>query len=85
MSGDPGGSVLKRWKWVRFRALTTYDDLEDALRLEVSGVDKGVERVVKARLAAKLEQARCGHSNLPAMAGVVGFLSRLILLRRVQE
>ena len=54
------------------------DDLEDCLRLEVSGVDRGPEQVVRQRLNAKLRQAAAGNSNLPALAGVVGFRARLI-------
>ena len=54
------------------------DDLEDCLRLEVSGVDRGPEPVVRQRLNAKLRQAAAGDGNLPALAGVVGFKARLI-------
>ena len=56
------------------------DDLESALRLEVSGVDHGPERAIEQRLGAKLTQAAAGNSNLPALAGVVGFKARLIML-----
>ncbi len=59
-------------------------DLEDCLRLEVSGVDKGSEAAVNQRLRAKLDQAAAGSSNLPAMAGVVGFLAKLIVLATVE-
>ena len=55
-------------------------DLEDCFRLEVSGVDAGSESTVSRRLKEKLEQAAAGLSNLPAMAGVVGFKARLIML-----
>jgi hypothetical protein len=55
-------------------------DLEDCIRFEISGVDRGTLSVVKQRLAAKLKQAMAGDSNLPAMAGVVGFGARVILL-----
>lgn len=61
------------------------NDLEECLRLEVSGVDKGSEAAVMQRLNAKLEQAAAGASNLPAIAGVVGFLARLIALQPLQE
>lgn len=61
------------------------DDLESALRLEVSGVNAGDGRAVRGRLAQKLAQARRGISNLPAMAGVVGFREGLILLNHVDE
>jgi len=59
------------------------DDLEDCLRLEVSGVDRGGPSVIKRRLKEKMKQTERGASNLPAMAGVVGFLARIILLSRV--
>ena len=53
--------------------------LESALRLEVSGTD-GDEREVRRRLTRKKEQAKAGASDLPALAAVVGFRTRLILL-----
>ena len=56
------------------------DDLEDCLRLEVSGVDRGSESSIERRLRNKLAQAAAGKSNLPAVAGVVGFKARLIML-----
>jgi hypothetical protein len=55
-------------------------DLETALRLEVSGTDSGTETDVAYRLQSKVEQTRRGNSNLPAIAGVIGFKVRLILL-----
>lgn len=63
---------------------TTAADLEAALRLEVSGVDKGSPVAVNQRLSVKLEQAAMGASNLPALAGVVGFRASLIMLQPVQ-
>jgi hypothetical protein len=63
----------------------TIDDLEDCLRLEVSGVDHGPESAVAQRLKAKLKQAADGASNLPAMAGVVGFRAALVLLAPLEE
>ncbi len=60
------------------------DDLEDCLRLEVSGVDRGTEPVVRQRLNAKLRQAAAGNSNLPALAGVVGFKARLIAVAELE-
>ena len=56
------------------------EHLDDCLRLEVSGVDRGPESAVNHRLTEKLAQAAAGHSNLPAMAGVVGFKAKLIKL-----
>ena len=60
-------------------------DLENALRLEVSGVDRGSARIVRARLKEKIAQARRGASNLPAMASVVGFREAAILLHNVDN
>ena len=62
---------------------TSADDLEACLRLEVSGVDKGPVSVVAQRLREKLDQTRYGNSNLPAMAGVVGFKAKLVMLEHV--
>ena len=61
------------------------DDLEDCLRLEVSGVDRGAEQIVRQRLNAKLRQAASGNSNLPALAGVVGFKARLIAMANLED
>jgi len=61
------------------------DDLEDCVRLEISGVDRGGASAVAQRLKAKLEQVAAGKSNLPAMAGVVGFQARIILLSRLEN
>lgn len=62
---------------------STPQDLEDCLRLEVSGVDRGDKNVVAERLKAKLDQAARGASDLPAMAGVVGFRAQTILFARL--
>lgn len=59
------------------------DDLEDCLRLEVSGVGKGTSKEVQARLTRKISQAKAGNSNLPAVAAVVGFAAKLIMLQDV--
>lgn len=58
---------------------TDPSDLESALRLEVSGTD-GDTQYVRYRLKQKKEQARRGKSALPAIAAVVGFRSKLILV-----
>ncbi len=55
-------------------------DLEECVRLEVSGVDRGDLATIARRLRDKLDQAAAGTSNLPAIAGVVGFRARIILL-----
>ena len=49
------------------------DDLEASLRLEVTGMDRGTQSTIHGRLRQKMEQARQGRSNLPAIATVVGF------------
>ena len=60
------------------------EDLENCLRLEVSGVDRGPENTITNRLRSKLTQAAAGKSNLPALAGVVGFKAGLIVLADLQ-
>ena len=64
---------------------TSIDDLENHIRLEVSGVGTGDGIAVAKRLTDKLNQAKKGNSNLPAIAGVVGFQTRQIRLARLEE
>jgi hypothetical protein len=59
-------------------------DLEEAFRLEVSGVDHGDMRTIRGRLREKEEQASRGDSCLPAYASVVGFREATILVSFVQ-
>jgi hypothetical protein len=54
-------------------------DLEANFRLEVSGTDEGGETIILGRLRQKLNQARKGNSNLPAIASVVGFAALQIV------
>ena len=61
------------------------DDLEGCIRLEISGVDYGDRRDVRRRLLEKAKQARDGESSLPAVAGVVGYAARLIMMSDVLE
>lgn len=61
------------------------DDLEEAVRLEVSGVDAGDEKAIMKRLSEKVQQARAGASNLPAIAAIVGFHARQIRCADVGE
>jgi hypothetical protein len=56
------------------------EDLEDCLRLEVSGTNLE-EYEVKRRIRLKVKQAKDGKSNLPALAVVVGFQVKLIISR----
>ena len=55
-------------------------DLEDAIRLEVSGVDHGDRPAIRRRLRQKEEQVRRGDSYLPAYASVVGFRETIIIM-----
>ena len=59
------------------------DDLENWYRLEVSGTD-GDEYRVKVVLNQKVEQTKKGNSNLPALAGVVGFKVKQIFVKTVE-
>jgi hypothetical protein len=63
----------------------TADDLEASVRLEVSGTDSGGSTVINSRLRQKLEQARRGNSNLPAIASIVGFAALQIISADVEE
>lgn len=58
---------------------TVPQDFEEALRLEVSGTD-GTVATCRARLKLKQEQTRQGSGTEPALAAVVGFKQRLILV-----
>lgn len=60
------------------------EDLEDCLRLEVSGTDRGSAGDVRRLLRQKVEQALRGDSNLPALAGVIGFRVRKLMLEMVE-
>jgi hypothetical protein len=59
------------------------EDLEDCLRLEVSGMDDGGIQDLRRRLAAKVQQANNGSSSLPALAGVICFSIHYIILTDV--
>lgn len=59
-------------------------DLESAFRLEVSGTD-GTAAQVRQRLKEKQEQTRNGIGAEPAIAAVVGFKTKLILVERASD
>jgi hypothetical protein len=61
----------------------TFEDFENCLRLEVSGIDKGSHHAVTQRLKQKITQAIAGRSNLPAIACVVSFQVKEIVLQSV--
>jgi hypothetical protein len=60
---------------------TSPEDFENAVRLEVSGTD-GNPSQAKTRLRQKQQQTRDGTGEEPAIAAVVGFRSKLILVER---
>lgn len=55
------------------------DDLETAIRLEISGSAAGSLSSLETRLKQKMSQTEAGDSNLPAMAVVVGFEQLVVL------
>lgn len=61
------------------------DDLEKCYRLEISGIDTGNQAVMAARLRQKIEQTRKGVSNLPAIASVVGFREKAVVIQTVGD
>ena len=69
--------------WYIAPAGTVLDDLENCYRLEVSGVDAGSKTEIEYRLKQKVEQTKKGSSNLPAIASVVGFKEKIVLIRMV--
>lgn len=54
-------------------------------RLEVSGLDSGSEKDINRRLLEKVQQALRGNSSLPAIASVVGFSAKLLMVKDVLE
>lgn len=60
-------------------------DLEEAYRLEVSGVDAGDAVAVNQRLREKLKQTKQGQVDVPALACVVGFSAKRIALEGAEE
>jgi hypothetical protein len=64
---------------------STLEDLEASFRLEVSGTDEGSDSIIRSRLREKLDQAKRGNSNLPAIASVVGFAALQIVSADLSE
>lgn len=60
-------------------------DLEEAYRLEVSGVDAGDDALVAQRLRRKIQQTKDAKADVPALACVVGFAAKTIALERAEE
>jgi hypothetical protein len=62
----------------------TSEDLEGCWRLEVKGTDQSKVRM-RSKLKEAVTQLLAGDSNLPAIAAVIGFRERLIILMTVEE
>ena len=60
------------------------EDLETSFRLEVSGINRGTYADISARIKKKINQAKTGASNLPAIANVVAFSSARIVSEDVK-
>ena len=60
-------------------------DMEDWIRFEVSGTDRGGGPAIRTRLAEKLEQLRRGDPAVGGIACVVGFKARRIELGRLER
>lgn len=56
------------------------DDLESAIRLEVSGTDQGNYSACHSRMNKKIAQTRASNHSHPAIASIVGFRERLVLV-----
>jgi len=65
------------------QAGTDLDDLENSHRFEVSGISLADETKINTRLRRKVAQAKAGRSNLPAIAAVVGFSNKTVLMEDV--
>lgn len=62
---------------------TSIEDLENCIRLEVSGTSAGTSTDINRCLQEKVAQALRGKSNLPAMASVVGFKALEVVISSV--
>jgi len=60
------------------------EDLEGWWRLEVKGTDQSRAKM-RSKLREAIAQMLNGDSNLPAIAAVIGFKERLIILKTVEE
>lgn len=58
----------------------SFGDLENAVRLEVSGLDRGNSRECRRRLGEKIAQLRKPGHPAPGIASVVGLREQLILI-----
>ena len=49
------------------------EDVENLIRLEISGIDKATPQLIQTRLRQKIKQLQNGAANTPGIASVVGF------------
>lgn len=61
---------------------TVADDIEEAMRFEISGTDRSDRRQIAHRLREKAKQVRHGQDHRIGLAAVIGFA---ILEIRIQE
>lgn len=59
------------------------DYFENALRLEISGLNKGGISDYRYRLERKINQTKVSGQNKPAIASVVGFEQKVILISEI--
>ena len=64
---------------------TLAGDFENLIRLEVAGRDRETASGIASVLQCKLQQAADGNSNVPAIAGVVGFRALVMALANLVE
>jgi hypothetical protein len=57
-------------------------DRDDVLRFEVSGISADDASRLRSRLRQKVDQANEAGSPIPAIAGVVGFRTATVILRK---
>jgi len=62
-----------------------HEDLENAYRLEVSGLDQTGESRLRSRLRRKVAQVEGGNASGPSLVSVVGFSVRRIAIAEVED
>lgn len=64
---------------------TEIEDLENCIRLEVSGTSAGSSADIERRLRQKISQTLRGQSNLPAIVAVVGFKALEVVISPLRK
>jgi hypothetical protein len=60
------------------------EDFENCYRLEISGTHLG-NNAIQQRLRQKIIQTQLGNCPLPAIAAIVGFREKVIIIQTVEE